>query len=89
MMSDKLTVKFLTKEKKKAPNKEIKYNTINSRCQSKQVKNFEWSSMLAKCFYPKVFNDWDVTCRLDYSRKKLLFRPLLRHFEMIYGRLFM
>lgn len=40
-MSDKLTVKFLTKEKKKAPNKEIKYNTINSRCQSKQVKNFE------------------------------------------------
>ena len=71
MMSDKLTVKFLSKEKKKkTSNKQAKYNNINSICQSKQVKNFEWSSMLAKCFYPKVVNDWDVICRL--LKKKII-----------------
>lgn len=70
MMSDKLTVEFLSKEKKETSNKQAKYNTISSICQSKQVKNFEWSSMWAKCFYPNVVNDWDVICRL--LKKKII-----------------
>lgn len=60
MISDKLTSRKISNEgekKKKTFNKQVKYNTINSICQSKQVKNLEWSSMLAKCFYPKVVND--------------------------------
>lgn len=49
-------------------------------------KNSEWSSMLAKCFYPKVVNDWDVIWRLLKKKNIIL---ALRHFQMIYGRLFM
>lgn len=43
--------------------------------------------MLAKCFYPEVVNDWDVICRLLKEKKNIT--QNLRHFEIIYGMLFM
>lgn len=87
MMPDKLNNSKMSKEEKK---KDIQQTSqilyINSICQSK-VTTFEWSSVLAKCFYhPKVVTDGDVICRL---LKKSLFRSLLRHFRWFMGILFM